>query len=89
MLFYTTEALVGGEWRERERERRRGRERERASQPTKTAYFEMVILVPDSAMILLRVFPPFPAATYKEMKVSILICQLQHTLYNIILQQQT
>ena len=25
------------------------------------AYFEMVILVPDSAMILFRVLPPFPA----------------------------
>ena len=39
-----------GKERERERKRKEGR-----------AYFEMVILVPDSAMILLRVLPPFPA----------------------------
>ena len=29
-------------------------------QVSKAAYFEMVILVPDSDMILLRVLPPFP-----------------------------
>ena len=46
-----------GGWgrREREREKERGR-----------AYFEMVILVPDSAIILLRVLPPFPAEREKE-----------------------
>ncbi len=40
-----------------------GREREREG-----AYFEMVILVPDSAMILLRVLPPFPTEREKENK---------------------
>ena len=40
---------VGG-WGRRERKRKGAR-----------AYFEMVILVPDSAIILLRVLPPFPA----------------------------
>lgn len=30
------------------------------------AYLEMVILVPDSAMIRFRVPPPFPADTHKK-----------------------
>ena len=38
---------------------RMGKEREREEEGGR-AYFEMVILVPDSAMILLRVLPPFP-----------------------------
>ena len=47
--------------KERERKRKEGR-----------AYFEMVILVPDSAMILLRVLPPFPAEREKEQNSSII-----------------
>ena len=43
---------------DREKGGRRERERERVGE--ERAYFEMVILVPDSAMILFRVLPPFP-----------------------------
>ena len=52
-------------WGEMEGRREGGRGRERA-------YFEMVILVPDSAIILLRVLPPFPAERDQEQNSSII-----------------
>ena len=50
---------------QREGERERERERE---EKWEKAYFEMVIFVPDSAIIRFRVFPPFPTEQVNILK---------------------